>query len=125
MSEKERRAQNTSYKLMDERIKAAYEEIIKAEKRIPTQAEVAKKCGIAERTVHRHLQRINLTDLVQPYRILGNKVLSGLFTAAVGGNVQAMKLYFLLIYDWVEKVEVKNTGESKVVIEVKYEDDGK
>ena len=121
---KERRAQNASYKILDVQIKEAYESIIKAEKRIPTQAEVAKVCGIAERTVTRHLEKINLTDLVQPYRILGNKVLSGLFTAAVGGNIQAMKLYFMLIYDWAEKQEMEHSGEVKTVIEVQYETEG-
>lgn len=123
MSQKERRAQNTSYKLLDERIKAAYKEIIKAEKRMPTQAEVAKKCDIAERTVIRHLEQINLTNLVQPYKILGNEVLSGLFKEAVGGNVQAMRLYFLLVHDWTEKQEIEHKGEVKTVIEVRYEED--
>ncbi|MCK4527900.1 hypothetical protein KAW18_11060 [candidate division WOR-3 bacterium] len=118
-----RRAQNTSYKILDERIKEAYKSIIKAEKRIPTQAEVAKRCDIAERTVIRHLEQINLTELVQPYRVLGNEVLSGLFKEAVGGNVSAMKLYFMLIYDWSEKQEVEHKGEIKTVIEVRYEED--
>ena len=123
MSEKKRRAQNASYKILDERIKAAYTDIIKAEKRIPSQAEVAKKCDIAERTVLRHLEQVNITDLVKPYRILGDKVLSGLFTEAVKGNVQAMKLYFMLIYDWSEKQEIEHKGEIKTVIEVRYEED--
>lgn len=123
MSGKERRAQNASYKILDERIKAAYTDIIKAEKRIPSQAEVAKRCDIAERTVLRHLEQVNITDLVKPYRILGDKVLSGLFTEAVKGNVQAMKLYFMLIYDWSEKQEIEHKGEIKTVIEVRYEED--
>ena len=123
MSQKQRRAQNASYKILDERIKAAYTDIIKAEKRIPSQAEVAKRCGIAERTVLRHLEQVNITDLVKPYRILGDKVLSGLFTEAVKGNVQAMKLYFMLIYDWSEKQEIEHKGEIKTVIEVRYEKD--
>ena len=123
MSGKERRAQNASYKILDERIKAAYTDIIKAEKRIPSQAEVAERCDIAERTVLRHLEQVNITDLVKPYRILGDKVLSGLFTEAVKGNVQAMKLYFMLIYDWSEKQEIEHKGEIKTVIEVRYEKD--
>ena len=122
MSDKKRRAQNTAYKILDEQIKDAYKSIIKAEKRIPTQAEVAKSCGIAERTVTRHLDQINLTNLVHPYRILGDEVLNGLFKEAVGGNVQAMKLYFMLIFDWAEKQEMEHKGEVKTVIEVRYEE---
>ena len=122
MSEKKRRAQNTSYKLVEEQIKNAYKAIIKTEKRIPSRLEVAQKCNITERTVSRHLEQISLTNLVQPYRVLGNEVLSGLFKEAVGGNVSAMKLYFMLIYDWSEKQEVEHKGEVKTIIEVKYED---
>lgn len=123
MSEKKRRAQNTSYKLVEEQIKNAYKAIIKTEKRIPSRIEVAKKCNITERTVSRHLEQVSLTDLVQPYRVLGDTVLSGLFKEAVGGNVSAMKLYFMLIYDWSEKQEIEHKGEIKTVIEVRYEDD--
>ena len=122
MTKTERRAQNASYKMLDEQIRAAYIRIIKAEKRIPSKAEVSKECNVAERTIQRHLEQISLTNLVQPYRILGNEVLSGLFKEAVGGNVSAMKLYFMLIYDWSEKQEIEHKGEIKTVIEVRYED---
>jgi len=123
MTEKRKRAVNTSYKLVDERIKEAYKAIIKAEKRIPSRLEVAKRSGISERTVSRHLEQISLTKLVQPYKVLGNEVLSGLFKEAVGGNVSAMKLYFMLIFEWAEKQEIEHKGEIKTVIEVRYEED--
>lgn len=120
MSQKERRAQNSSYKMLDEQIRAAYIRVIKAQKRIPSKAEVAKECNVAERTIQRHLEQISLTNLVQPYKVLGNEVLSGLFKEAVGGNVQAMKLYFMLIFEWAEKQEMEHKGEVKTVIEVRY-----
>ena len=123
MSGKERRAQNASYKILDERIKAAYTDIIRAEKRIPTQAEVAKRCDIAERTVLRHLEQVNITDLVKPYRILGDTVLSALFKEAVSGNTQAMRLYFMLIFDWSERETMVHEGEVRTTIVVKYEDE--
>lgn len=126
MSKKERkkRVQNASYKILDEQIRNAYKAIIHSEKRIPSQAEVGKRCNIAERTVKRHLEKITLSDFVQPYRILGDAVLSGLFKEAVKGNVAAVKLYFLLIFDWNERIEIQNTGESKVIIEVQYAKEG-
>lgn len=123
MSKTERRAQNASYKMLDELIRAAYIRIIKAEKRIPSKAEVGKECNVAERTIRRHLEQITLTNLVQPYKVLGGEVLNGLFKEAIGGNVQAMKLYFMLIYDWSEKETMEHSGEVKTVIEVVYQKD--
>ena len=122
MSGKERRAQNASYKMLDELIRAAYIRIIKAERRIPSKAEVGKECNVAERTIRRHLEQITLTNLVQPYKVLGDEVLNGLFKEAVSGNVSAMKLYFMLMFDWNEKQEIEHKGEVTTVIEVRYED---
>lgn len=122
MSKTERRAQNASYKMLDELIRAAYIRIIKAEKRIPSKAEVAKECNVAERTIERHLEQITLTNLVQPYKVLGNEVLKGLFKEAVKGNVPAMRLYFMLMFDWNEKQEIEHKGEVTTTIVVKYED---
>ena len=110
------------YILMDERIKKAYKDIIKAQKRIPTQQEVAKKCDISAKTVERHLKRINLRDLIQPFRVFGNEVLIGLFKKAAEGDVQAIKLYFMLIYDWSEKTEQKIDTELKIIVESKLPD---
>ena len=122
MSGKERRAQNASYKMLDELIRAAYIRIIKAERRIPSKAEVGKECNVAERTIRRHLEQITLTNLVQPYKVLGDEVLNGLFKEAVSGNVSAMKLYFMLMFDWNEKQEIEHKGEVTTVIEVRYEE---
>ena len=124
MSKKKRkkRAQNASYKILDEQIRNAYKAIIQSEKRIPSQAEVGKRCNIAERTVKRHLEKITLSDFVQPYKILGNEVLAGLFKEAVGGNVAAVKLYFMLMFEWSERETMVHEGEVRTTIVVKYED---
>jgi len=111
------------YILTDEQIKKAYKDIIKTEKRIPTQQEVADRCKICRDTVIKHLNKINLQDLMQPFKVFGNEVLIGLFKKAAAGDVQAIKLYFMLIYDWSEKQEVEHKGEIKTVIEVRYEED--
>ena len=106
------------YILTDQKIKNAYVDIIKAEKRIPTQEKVAKLCGISRDTVSRHLNRIDLAELVQPFRIFGNDVLMGLRNKAITGDVQAAKLFFMLIYDWNEKtaldVSVKQIQPIKI-----------
>lgn len=122
---KERRAQNASYLMLDDQIRDTYIQIIKKEKWIPTQAEVAKRCNISEKTVTRHLDQISLTNLVHPYRVLGNEVLTALFKEAAGGNIAAVKLYFMLMFDWSERETMVHEGDVKTTIVVKYEEAGK
>lgn len=105
------------YALTNERIKNAYKDIIKTEKRMPSQQEVADKCGIHRDTVAKHLTKINLNDLVQPYRLFGNEVLTGLMKKASEGDTQAAKLFFMLIYDWSEKQQVEHKGDLKIIFE--------
>jgi len=112
------------YILIDEQIKKAYKDIIKAEKRIPTQQEVADRCKISRDTVIKHFKRINIQDLIQPFKMFGNEVLIGLFKKAAAGDVQAIKLYFMLIYDWSEKQEVEHTGGVKIIFEDAKPDEG-
>jgi DNA-binding transcriptional regulator YhcF (GntR family) len=110
--------------LTNERIKKAYKDIIETEKRMPTQQEVADKCDISVKTIERHLKKINLQDLVQPFRLFGNEVLAGLMKKASKGDAQAAKLFFMLIYDWSEKTEQKLTGDIRIEFKpAEYEDD--
>lgn len=110
-----------NYALTDELIKNAYMDIIKNENRMPTQEEVAKKCNITRKTVNEHLNKIELRELVKPFKIFGNHVLIGLRDKAMAGDTQAAKLFFMLIYDWSEKQQVEHKGEVKTVIEVRYD----
>jgi hypothetical protein len=107
----------------DELIKAAYLELIKTRKRMPTQEEVAKECNLARKTVNLHLNRTNLSVLRKPYKVFGNNVLLSLYSKAVKGDVQAIKLFLSLIYDWNEKSEHEITGTIETIIKVHYEDE--
>ena len=100
--------------LLNQQIKAAYVEYIKKHKRIPTQTQVAEICGVTQITISRHFTKINLNDLVQPFKIYGDDVLMGLRAKAVKGDAQAAKLFFMLVYDWNEKTEHKLTGDIKL-----------
>ena len=113
------------YQQTEEMIKKAYMDTIKTEKRMPSQGEVAKIVGVTRKTVNYHLNSIDLSKLVQPYRLFGNEVLTGLMKKASAGDTQAAKLFFMLIYDWSEKQEIEHKGEIKTVIEVRYEDEVK
>ena len=109
------------YRQIDEAIKKAYTDILKTQKRMPSQNEVAKIIGVTRETVNHHLNTIDLSKLVQPYKLFGNEVLIGLSKKASEGDVQAAKLFFMLIYDWSEKQKIEHEGELKTVIEVRYE----
>ena len=100
--------------LLNQQIKDAYVDYIKKHKQIPTQTQVAEICGITQVTVSKHFSKINLTDLVQPFKIYGDDVLMGLRAKAVKGDAQAAKLFFMLVYDWNEKTEHEHSGEVRI-----------
>ena len=110
------------YQQTEEMIKKAYMSVIKEKKRMPSQGEVAKIVGVSRVTVNKHLNSIDLSKLVQPYRLFGNEVLTGLMKKASEGDTQAAKLFFMLIYDWSEKTEQKIDTELKITVESKLPD---
>lgn len=103
-----------NYAVTDENIRNMYIDIIKADNRMPTQTEVAERCHLARQTVNEHLNNINLTELAQPFKVFGNHVLMGLANKARKGDAQAAKLFFMLVYDWNEKHEIKGEVEHTV-----------
>lgn len=111
------------YIATDNRIKEAYRSILETEKRMPSQSEIAKIVRVSRETVNKHLNGIDLSKIVQPFKIFGNEVLFGLSKKASEGDVQAAKLFFMLIYDWSEKQKIEHEGELKTILEVRYEED--
>ena len=93
--------------LLNQKIKDAYIEYMKAHKRIPSQTQVAKMCNVTQVTVSRHFSKIDLSELVQPFKIFGDDILMGLRFKASKGDAQAAKLFFMLVYDWSEKTDIK------------------
>ena len=103
--------------LLNQRIKDAYRDYIKEHKQIPTQTQVAEICDVSQITVSRHFTKIDLSEIVKPFKIFGDDILMGLRVKAMKGDAAAAKLYFMLVYDWSEKQEIK--GELKLKAEVK------
>ena len=110
------------YALLDQKIKNAYVEHIKATKEIPTEAYIAEVCGTSQQTVSKHITNINLSEIIRPFKIFGDDVLMGLRNRASKGDAQAAKLFFALVYDWAEKSEHKVEGTIETIIKVHYED---
>lgn len=92
--------------LLNQRIKDAYREYIKEHKQIPTQTQVADICGVTQVTVSKHFTKIDLSEIVRPFKIFGDDILMGLRAKAMKGDAAAAKLYFMLVYDWSEKNEI-------------------
>jgi DNA-binding transcriptional regulator YhcF (GntR family) len=109
--------------LLNQRIKDAYREYIKAHKQIPTQTQVAEICGVSQVTVSKHFTKIDLNELIQPFKIFGDDILMGLANKARKGDAQAAKLFFMLVYDWNEKQVQKIEGTVETIIKVHYEDE--
>lgn len=105
------------YALLDRKIKEEYVDYIKKHKAIPSQSYIAEVCGTTQVTVSKHLNNIDLSELIRPFKIFGDEVLMGLSARASKGDAQAAKLFFALVYDWTEKQEVK--GELKMKAEIK------
>ena len=111
------------YALLDQKIKAAYISCIEETKQIPTEMHIAEICGTTQATVSKHLNAIDLSELISPFKIFGNDVLLGLRDRAYKGDAQAAKLFFMLVYDWTEKTEKKIEGTIEHIIKVVYDDE--
>lgn len=103
--------------ILNQRIKEAYKDYIKEHKQIPSQTQVAKICDVTQATISKHFTKIDLSGIVKPFKIFGDDILMGLRGKAMKGDAAAAKLYFMLVYDWSEKQEIK--GELKLKAEVK------
>lgn len=106
----------------DEMIKNAYIEYIKLHSTMPTQQEIADKCGIGRKTVWLHLHDLNIDDIVEPFKIFGPAVLMGLVNRAKKGDARAVDLYMKLAYKFTEKHEIKADIEATVKHEHKREE---
>ena len=103
--------------LLNQRIKDAYRDYIKQHKQIPTQTQVAEICGVTQVTISKHFTKIDLSEIVRPFKIFGDDILMGLRVKAMKGDAAAAKLYFMLVYDWNEKTEHKVEGGIKIIFE--------
>lgn len=109
------------YRKNDALIRAEYTRVLKATHKMPTQAEVGKECGITEKTVNTHLHAISFNDIIKPWKLFGSDVLLGLKGKAEAGDAAAARLYFFLIYDKVERKELKAEVKADVNLKAKMD----
>lgn len=111
-----RRGHNKLFYQNHELIKAEYLRILKEERRMPSQLEVGKNLGITQTTISMHLNSIDLTELIDPFKFFGDSVLVSLMERAEAGSEPAAKLFFNIIYDWAEKKQVTADVEVNAVV---------
>jgi hypothetical protein len=100
-------------------IKAAYMKVLKEQKRMPTLIEVGEMCHISSETVRQHLKDIDINDLIEPFKLMGSNLLQGLTERAEAGDAAAARLFFFLIFDKVERKEIKADVNANVKATVK------
>jgi hypothetical protein len=100
-------------------IKAAYTKVLKDQKRMPTLVEVGEMCHISSETVRQHLKAIDINDLIEPFKLMGSNVLQGLTERAEAGDAAAARLFFFLIFDKVERKEIKADVNANIKANVK------
>jgi hypothetical protein len=111
---------NKTYYKNDLMIKKAYMQVLKKTGTMPTQQKVAEITGLTQKTVWQHLDAIDLREVVRPFKVWSDDVLNALKDKSLEGDYQAIRLYFMLTYDWSEKHEVKADVNVKGKLEVKH-----
>jgi DNA-binding Lrp family transcriptional regulator len=116
-----KRGHNKKFYQNHELIKAEYLRILKTERRMPSQIEVAKNIGLTQTTISMHLNDLDLSELIDPFKFYGDSVLISLMEKAEGGSEPAAKLFFNIIYDWAERKELKADVNANVEVKAESE----
>ena len=110
---------NKHYYATHAAIKTTYVRILKEQHRMPTQKEVAEILGLTTVTLSAHMRSVTLSEIVDPFKFFGSDVLVGLQERAEGGDAAAARLFFMLVFDWSEKHEIKAKVDATVKAKVK------
>lgn len=94
-------------------------QVLKETGTMPTQQKVAEITGLTQKTIWTHLDAIDLREVVRPFKIWSDDVLNALKDKAASGDPMAIRLYFMLTFDWSEKHEVK--ADIKAIVKGKLE----
>jgi hypothetical protein len=97
-------------------------EYIAANKRFPTQVEIAKNVGLSRESIRSLIKEIDLEDVAGAHitRIRTNEFIGAIFDQGQRGNVQAAKLWLQLVYNWVEKMGIAHSGEIGLIVPEDY-----
>lgn len=100
------------------KIKHEYLRILNAEGRLPSQQEVAANIGLTQVTISKHMNSINIDELLQTYKLFTPDVLQGLTDKAISGDVSAVKFFLFLVHDVTEQINIKEEKNVKITKEI-------
>jgi DNA-binding transcriptional regulator YhcF (GntR family) len=89
-----------------ELISNAAMELLEKEKRVPSNAELARITGLDEHTVSKHIDELTLEKIAKPYRVYAGKVMTGLTAQSAKGDPAAVKLWNQLVMAWKEATSI-------------------
>lgn len=97
-------------------ISDAFFDLATKKQRVPSYREIAEHCGVAEKTVQRHLETVEFSDIKQKFRACSDKVLLKLMAKALQmSNHQYVRLYFEVVEDLGMKKKVDFTSGGKEI----------
>lgn len=104
-------AKRRDWQVMREKITQAFIELYREKQQSPTNAELAKRVGVSERTVVRHLKEINFSDFFSEQRAnfapLAGNVMMAIYNSAIKGSTSAQKLMLQIVFEWAEPKEFR------------------
>ena len=101
------------WELNHQKIVQAYMTLFAAQKRVPTQIEIAKACNLSRNAVGRHVGDMKLNDVLPNIKLRTERVLHGLTSRAEKGYAQEVELWLQLVYGWVRKIGLQHSGGIK------------
>jgi len=99
-------------------IKAEYLRILKAERRMPSQLEVAKNLKLTQTTVSMHLNSVDFSELTEVYKLFTTDILNALMDKAKDGDVPAIKFFLFLTAGVTEEFKITSEHKENVKIDV-------
>ena len=97
------------------KITEAFFVIVKEKKRTPTYKELMKATELCEKTIERHLKELKFTKFIDKLKPMTERILLRLGNKAIGGDIQATKLYMQIIENWNEKFQHDHTTDGKEI----------
>ena len=85
-----------------ENIEKAVSYYIKKHGEFPSVSYISKATDLNRNTISKHLKKMNLKEGVLVFRMSTNRVLDALTQKSLKGDVSAIRLWFQIVYDWVE-----------------------
>ena len=84
----------------------------------PKVTDLARITGLSRPTIYKHLQKMQLTEISNKFKVRAMTILEGIAKKAEDGDVPAAKLMLQLAFNWNEKkiLDVTSTNKSLKVV---------